>query len=208
MTSQRNRPDDRLRLLRFQRRNIKFCLSVNYDFRIADSLSLNGSLQMRNYLSNAIHAIGFISIAACVGAAQADEAVAEVSDGAIVVHLKGNLKVSTILKKGADPKSRPQDSFAWELSNATVEAGGTTIELDWNDCEAIRDELLWWRMDRHGDLRIVQAEVTGRMTFKRSDGPSGQALVPVVGVESLKVQLVGFDGRPSGPQPRHLVKAH
>ena len=146
----------------------------------------------------------FASSAAEAGAENAQ--TTDPPHGSIVVHLKGGLSVSATLKPG----SRPQDDAACELTSATVHAGGTVIELDWSRSNKIRDELLWWRLPRHGDLRQVQAEVTGRMIFKPSKelggdrtipaGVSDDTPVPVVIVESLKVQLVGVDGTRRGPQ--------
>ena len=88
--------------------------------------------------------------------------------------------------------------------------GGTEIALDWSKSDKIRKELLWWRLPRHGDLRTVQAEVTGRMIFKPSRdlgtnrtvpaGVTDGTPVPVIVVQSLKIQLVGPDGEPKGPQ--------
>jgi hypothetical protein len=195
---------------------------------IAVVLHLSRRIPVPSQPLTALFALSIISITAfvCVRADEpAEESLPVPLHGEMVVHLKGVLQVSTTLKAGADPNSRPQDDGAWELTNASVDAGGSVVNLDWNSCPAIRDALLWWRNLRHGDLRVGQAEVTGRMTFRRSGdigGISGdfggirvtpfdvseQTLVPVVVVESLKVQLVGPEGWPRGPQfDRELVKS-
>ena len=134
--------------------------------------------------------------------------------GSIVVHLKGNLSIGTTLKSG----SRPQDEGACELISATIHAGGTEIALDWSKSDKIRKELLWWRLPRHSDFRTVQDEVTGRMIFKPSKelgtnrtipaGVTDNTPVPVIVVESLKIQLVGPAGKRKGPQhDRERIKS-
>ena len=100
---------------------------------------------------------------------------------------------------------------------ATVESGGTTIHLDWSRSPKIRNELL--DSSRLGDGRLwfgdggpnptVQAKITGRMVFKPAKelggyrripaGVTDDTPVPVVIVESIKVQFVRSDGSPHGP---------
>ena len=170
---------------------------------------------MRHHFLSFVCVLSFISIAGSVstrGDEPATETLPGPLHGEMRVHLKGTLQVATKLKAGADPNSRPQDEGAWELVNASVEAGGTVVEIDWNASPAIRDELLWWGNPRHGDLRVVQAEVTGRLVFKRLGDIGGTGLIissglldkevprPVVIVETLHVQLVGPEGFPRGPQ--------
>ncbi len=124
----------------------------------------------------------------------------------ITVHFKGPL----VVRPGLKPGARPQDDDACKLVGAYVSVGGTVIVLDWSKSKTIHDELLWWRIFRHGDLRHHQAEVTGTMIFKPlkefgefmpvQPGISRDTPVPVVIVESLKVQLVGPNGKPQGKQ--------
>ena len=137
----------------------------------------------------------------------------------ITVHLAGPLRTSFSFNPDADPAAQFKEVAAKELEAASVKAGGTTIHLDWSRSDKIRDELLWWSVPHHGDVRIVQAEVTGQMVFKplreldqtiqfAQAGVSADTPVPVVIVESIKVQLVGPDRKPGGPQPnRELVTA-
>ncbi len=126
--------------------------------------------------------------------------------GSIIVQFKGTLFITSEFQPGA----RPQDDDASKLVGAYVSVDGTVLALDWSKSKAIHDELFWWRNPRHGDFRQVQAEVTGKMIFKPlkeiggmrpvQAGVSSDTPVPVVIVESLKVQLVGSDGKPQGKQ--------
>lgn len=127
-----------------------------------------------------------------------------VKHGEIAVRLKGDLAVEASGEKDQQT-----------LSAACVRAGDMEVMLDWGVRSDIRDELLWWSVWRHADLRTVQAEVVGRMEFRPAKevggsrqqfaGISNETPVPVVVVESLAVQLVDSDGKPRGPQPQRPV---
>ena len=135
----------------------------------------------------------------------------------IVVVLNGPLSVGGTFKPDADPVTQFLEVAAKDLTIATVEAGGTTIHLDWSRSPKIRNELLAsssWVGDG-GPNPAVHAEVTGRMVFKRSKeltnrvvpaGVTDDTPVPVVIVESIKVQFVRSNGKPYGPA-RKLVTA-
>lgn len=99
--------------------------------------------------------------------ATAEELLKESPDAADtgLVRLKGLLSVFSTLKEGAEENSRPQDDENWKLAGASIQVGGRCIELDWSRSERIRDELFWWRVPRHGDFRLVQADVTGHLKF-------------------------------------------
>jgi hypothetical protein len=137
----------------------------------------------------------------------------DVGDGVIEMHLKGTLQVGATLKKDAPSNVRVLDDRAYELSSAMVMAGGQEVALDWSESDEVRDELIYWRVLRHGDQRGVQADVTGRMVFRpakdvggwrqNTRGIAADTPVPVVIVKSITVRLVGPDGKPRGPQP-HL----
>jgi len=120
----------------------------------------------------------------------------------IEVRLKGSLRTA----------ARTEGREIVEVTAATVSSGGTDIILDWQDSEALHDELLWWSTPRHGDAnRIVQAEITGLLVFKPYrhargmirpfEGLNEDTAVPVVLVDSLRVQLADRrTGRPKGQQ--------
>ena len=176
--------------------------SANCFSRVSSRASMSISTGGPNKRLSSSRTAGILPSLACLSNARTTAP----PHGSIVVHLRGRLSVTTAV----EPGGRPQDDAACELTSATVHAGGTVIELDWSRSDRIRDELLWWRLPRHGDLRQVQAEVTGRMVFMPSRdlggdrtvpaGVSGGTSVPVVIVESLEVQLVGLDGKRRGPQ--------
>ena len=135
----------------------------------------------------------------------------------ITVALSGRLQVMTALKPDIDPAQLFPDVVAQDLGMATVDSGGTKIHLDWSRSEKIRDELmapLSWFGDG-GPNPTVHATVTGVMVFKPSKelayrvvpaGVTDATPVPVVIVESIKIQFVRSDGKPFGPA-RKLVKA-
>ena len=150
--------------------------------------------------------------AACV-VAQALEPVASpkpVQLDGITVAFTGRLGILYAFKPDADPATQFLEVAANDLRMATVEAGGTTIHLDWNQSDKIRNELLFAAGDSGdgGPNPGVQAKVTGRMVFKPSKelvyrvtpaGVTDDTPVPVVIVESIKLQFIGSDGKPRGP---------
>jgi hypothetical protein len=135
----------------------------------------------------------------------------------ITVAFSGRLSTLCRLKPDADPATQSREVAARDLKIAAVEAGGTTIHLDWSRSQKIHNELILSSVDfgDGGPNSGVQATVTGRMVFKPSKevayrvtpaGVTDDAPVPVVIVESLKIQFIGSDGKPRGPE-RKLVTA-
>ena len=117
--------------------------------------------------------------------------------------------VASSLNAGADY----HDLSARTLIDADVIAGGTTIHLDWSQSSRIRDDLLWWTIERTGDGRSPYAEVTGHLKFMPLNeldqsakvvppGVSPDTPVPVVVVETIRVRLAFPDGTIRGPQPK------
>ncbi len=135
----------------------------------------------------------------------------------ITVAFSGPLYVMTTLKPDIDPARLFLDVAAQDLKMATVDSGGTTVHLDWSRSDKLRDELIApssWFGDG-GPNSKVHATVTGRMVFKPSKelayrvisaGVTDATPVPVVIVESIKIQFVRSDGKPFGPA-RKLVTA-
>jgi hypothetical protein len=116
--------------------------------------------------------------------------------GSIAVHLKGDLVRQTSFKSEAD---REGTVFAY------IDAGGATIELDWNNCQAIQEELVSFDRGDGALISGIHAEVTGRLKFvpferlvaqnplwKRmaGEGISDGTPMPVVLVESIQIQLL------------------
>ena len=140
-----------------------------------------------------------------------------VQTDAITVAFTGRLSIVWRLKPDADPTTQFCELAARDLVIATVEAGGTTIHLDWSRSQKIVNELLYSSMDfgDGGPNPSVQAKVTGRMVFKPSKelagritpaGVTDDAPVPVVIVESIKIEFSGSNGKPRGLD-RKLVTA-
>lgn len=160
-----------------------------------------------------------LSVATCL-IAQAQEPVAPqkaVQPEGITAAFTGRLSVLYSFKPDADPATQSLEVAGKDLSMATVEAGGTTIHLDWSRSHKIRNELLFSSSDfgDGGPASSVQAKVTGQMVFKRSKelaarvtpaGVTADTPVPVVIVESIKIQFIGSDGKPRGSD-RKLVTA-
>lgn len=125
-----------------------------------------------------------------------------------------------------DPRSTPNGTIAVQLQGpihivrgydgnkltylyAEVDAGGSAVVLDWNDCPVVHDELAAY----HGGGGLItgfDAEVTGRMVFrpfrqvphhrfwKQRNGTvaADEALIPVVLVESLHIQVLPKTAHP------------
>ncbi|GAB5444291.1 MAG: hypothetical protein Fues2KO_46400 [Fuerstiella sp.] len=150
---------------------------------------------------------GFCLCASTFAADDVSEPHASPGPAEIEVRMRGALSVASkeVVTDDARKSDEPADA---RLLSATVMAGGRPIELDWNHSDRIRDELYYWRVIRHGDLRLVHATVTGRLEFRpdpagtNSDDLLGSKGHPVVVVRSLFVQLVDGAGKPRGPQPR------
>lgn len=171
------------------------------------------------YAALACLAFSLCGVTSWVARAQEPVAVREAvqADG-ITAAFTGRLSILYRFKPDADPATQFLEVAAKDLRIATVEAGGTTIHLDWSRSDKIRRELIAssGAFGDGGPASSVQARVTGRMVFKPSKGLGGDRVipkgvtddtpVPVVIVESLKIQLVGSDGRPRGAE-RKVVTA-
>ncbi len=134
--------------------------------------------------------------------------------GQMFVQLKGTIHVLRMMHGSSTRNSVRQDL---KTISATIDCAGTQISIDSDNNEAIENELMWWHKVRHGDLREIQAEVTGRLVFRQPADlfgirqvtstslttpvvTSSQNPIPFVVVDSLRIQLVGPEGTASGSQ--------
>jgi len=138
--------------------------------------------------------LGFVALTA-LNNGFADEPASDdraaVPKGKISVHLNGQLIKSWKQEKDLNG-GKPTIIFAG------VNAGGTQVVLDWNDCPVIHDELAAFH-EGGGVVSGVYAEVTGEMLFKpwkelrvnpvdATQRPDDE-LCPVVVIETLHIRV-------------------